>query len=67
MAKKKTTKATEGKIINRSKSPPEQITFVGRRITAADAGWISPTQLVAPVTFVPLDPPQPQPKKHPHR
>lgn len=31
----------------------------GRVITAKDAGWISPTAFVAPITMVPIDPPRP--------
>lgn len=31
----------------------------GRIITAKDAGWISPTAFVAPITLVPIDPPTP--------
>ena len=31
----------------------------GRRITVEDAGWITPTAFVAPLTFVPVDPPRP--------
>jgi hypothetical protein len=37
-----------------------------RRITAKDAGWITPTAFVAPLTFVPVDPPRPI-KKRRHR
>lgn len=28
-------------------------------ITAKDAGWITPTAFVLPLTFVPVDPPRP--------
>lgn len=31
----------------------------GRIITAKDAGWISATAFVAPITLVPIDPPRP--------
>lgn len=37
----------------------------GRVITAKDAGWISPTAFVAPLTFVPVDPPRPIKKAPP--
>jgi hypothetical protein len=31
----------------------------GRLITPNDAGWITPTAFVAPLTFVSVDPPRP--------
>ncbi|HEX7379105.1 MAG TPA: hypothetical protein VF278_18425 [Pirellulales bacterium] len=37
----------------------------GRVITAKDAGWISPTAFVAPITLVPIDPPRPIKKSPP--
>lgn len=35
--------------------PPRKV----RMITAKDAGWITPTAFVAPITLVPIDPPRP--------
>jgi hypothetical protein len=35
----------------------------GRVLTAKDAGWVSPTTFVLPLTFVPIDPPRPLPKR----
>ena len=37
----------------------------GRLITADDAGWITPTAFVAPLTFVTVDPPRPIKKPSP--
>ena len=37
----------------------------GRVITAKDAGWISPTAFVAPLTLIPIDPPRPIKKAPP--
>jgi hypothetical protein len=37
----------------------------GRLITAKDAGWISPTAFVAPITLVPIDPPRPLNRRRP--
>lgn len=37
----------------------------GRLITANDAGWITPTAFVAPLTFVSVDPPRPIKKSPP--
>ena len=34
-----------------------------RILTAKDAGWLSPTRVVIPLTFVPIDPPRPLPKR----
>lgn len=34
-------------------------------ITAKDAGWITPTAFVLPLTFVPVDPPRPIKKAPP--
>lgn len=34
-------------------------------ITAKDAGWITPTAFVLPLTFVPVDPPRPIKKSPP--
>ncbi|HET6881431.1 MAG TPA: hypothetical protein VFI31_14810 [Pirellulales bacterium] len=34
-----------------------------RIITAKDAGWVSATGFVAPLTFVPVDPPRPLKKR----
>lgn len=36
-----------------------------RRITAKDAGWITPTAFVAPITMVPIDPPRPLNRRRP--
>lgn len=36
-----------------------------RMITAKDAGWISPTAFVAPITLVPIDPPRPLNRRRP--
>ena len=36
-----------------------------RTITAKDAGWISPTAFVAPITLVPIDPPRPLNRRRP--
>lgn len=37
----------------------------GCLITAKDAGWITPTAFVAPITFVPIDPPRPIKRRRP--
>lgn len=36
-----------------------------RMITAKDAGWITPTAFVLPLSFVPVDPPRPIKKAPP--
>lgn len=36
-----------------------------RMITSKDAGWISPTAFVAPITLVPIDPPRPLNRRGP--
>jgi hypothetical protein len=46
--------------------PATEVRHGKRRITATDAGWITPTAFVAPLTFVPVDPPRPI-KKRRHR
>lgn len=43
----------------RESESPREVRRRGRIITAQDAGWISPTTFVAPLTFVPVDPPRP--------
>lgn len=66
MAKKKSNKPkkSEGKKDRASaRGPVEDIQFVGRRITAKDAGYLSPTKLVLPLKFPPFEPPRPRPKK----
>lgn len=40
---------------------------IGRVITANDAGWVSATGFVAPLTFVPIDPPRPLNRRRPAR
>lgn len=65
MAKKKSK--SEKKAQRESSGEPadgrEEIRIVGRRLTAKDAGWISPRAIVIPVTFTPLDPPEPLPER----
>ena len=41
--------------------------ILGHRLTARDAGWRSPTTFVAPLTFTPIDPPEPLPKRRRRR
>ena len=45
--------------------PQHEVRHTVRMITAKDAGWITPTAFVAPVTMVPIDPPRPLKKKSP--
>lgn len=40
-------------------------TDIGRVITANDVGWVSATGFVAPLTFVPIDPPRPLNRRPP--
>lgn len=40
-------------------------TNIGRVITADDAGWVSATGFVTPLTFVPIDPPRPLNRRRP--
>ena len=48
------------------REPASEVRRGKRRITVKDAGWITPTAFVAPLTFVPVDPPRPI-KKRRHR
>ncbi len=45
--------------------PQRELRHGVRMITAKDAGWITPTAFVAPITMVPIDPPRPLKKKSP--
>ena len=45
--------------------PQREIAHTVRMISAKDAGWITPTAFVAPITMVPIDPPRPLKKKSP--
>lgn len=47
------------------RQPQDEARRKGRVITAADAGWITPTAFVLPVKFVPVDPPRLVKKKPP--
>lgn len=40
-------------------------TTIGRVITVKDAGWVTPSMFVAPLTFVPIDPPRPLNRRRP--
>lgn len=66
MAAKRNKKAEPGGTSKKSaKSSHAQVEMrpIGRIITAKDAGWITPTLFVAPVTLVPIDPPRPLKKR----
>ena len=49
----------------RDNVPQDERRRRGRVITAKDAGWISPTAFVAPITMVPIDPPRPLNRRRP--
>jgi hypothetical protein len=44
-----------------------EVQRLGRILTSKDAGWLSTTRVVIPLTFVPIDPPRPLPKRRRRR
>jgi hypothetical protein len=73
MVKKKIKGSKPGKSVppktaQDNSAESEQVTkILGHRITAKDAGWRSPTLFVAPLKFIPIDPPEPLPKRRRRR
>lgn len=66
MAKKQKKPNEAGGAANGSLPDSKPLAEVRRKvrmITAKDAGWITPTAFVAPVTLVPIDPPRPIKKR----
>lgn len=48
---------------SQSSQPQGERKQKGRTITTKDAGWITPTAFVAPISLIPLDPPRPIKKR----